>query len=949
MTVVSGQETKFEGTTNIEELLNAMPQVAPTQGTFLSNGATGTATVDLRSLGPPRTLVLVNGRRLGPGDPTTPVPDLDIIPPTLVKRVELLTGGASSVYGSDAVAGVVNFILDTRLDGVRIDAQHSVFQHDNHTFSAMIDALEQRGFPFPRGNTVDGGRSSFDVALGKTLLGGRAHVSVYGGYRKQQGLAQDARDYSACSTQVRRSQNTLLFCGGSFASDPANFVDLFDDVYHAGPDHMFIPGQSFFNFAPYNYYQRPDERYTAGGFADVEVSDAFRPYLEAMFLHDRSVAQLAPGGDFGDTSTINCDSALLSPQQLGLVCFNGNYVGQEGSFPDDNGNIVVVGAPTPLIDPVTGHTYFQAHLEIQRRNVEGGPRQQDLRHETSRLLAGAKGDVAKGVSYDASLMQTKASMTSDDTGFFSSVRLRRAIDVVADPTTGQSVCRSVLTGEDPACVPWDIFTLDGVTPEALTYLGVDAHRHGSTKEQVANVNSTINFGDFGLRLPWSTEGPQLNVGAEYRKDHLNYVPDPLQFTGALAGSGDAQLPASGSTEVKELFAETRIPIVEEGFVWGLALEAGYRQSWYSNAESKVSTNAWKLAADFSPVRGVRLRGSLQRAVRAPNIIELFTPVVQGGFGDDPCAGPEPEATLAECAPTGVTEAQYGHIAKLPTDVFQGYNSKIGGNPELQPETSTTKTIGVVLEPRFLLGLSATVDWWDINLDGAISPIGADLIMATCIATADPFFCTRIHRDSTGSLWLTPQGFVDDRAVNIGAFKVRGVDVGLNYYRRLGKLGSINANMVGSYTSKWIIDPGGLAEAFDCAGLYGVDCSIPTPRWRHKARLTWTSRNGISVSSDWRYTASMKLAPIPIPGYVPGPFSRKLKAESFFDLSAVAQVGKGYEFRLGVNNIFDSEPPIIAAQGEGACGGGCNGNTYPQWYDPLGRYIFAGFSIYFDPF
>jgi iron complex outermembrane receptor protein len=946
VTMIDSQEMKFEGTTNVEELLNELPQVAPTQGAFLSNGATGTATVDLRSLGPERTLVLINGRRLGPGDPTQPSPDLNMIPPTIIKRVEVLTGGASSVYGSDAVSGVVNFILDTTFDGVKVDGQTSVFQHYNNTRGDLRDALDLSGFPYPVRNTVDGGRTTINAGVGKRLFDGRAHLSLYAGYTRTDGLTQNGRDYSACGAQVDAEANTLLYCGGSLASYPGNVRNRLGEAFFIGPYRTFVPGFTRFNFAPSNYYQRPDRRYTAGGFADAEISDALKPYLEFMYLNDRSVAQIAPSGDFANTRTINCDNPLLSAQQLSHVCIPGNFVG-ETAILDDDGNLVGIrGTPTAFIDPVSGSTYFKGNLNVQRRNVEGGPRRQDLRHEALRLAGGFKGDIARGVTYDSSYVYSNARMTSDDTGFFSVVRLRRALDAVTDPATGEPVCRSKLTGQDSNCVPWDIFTPGGVTQAAVDYLTVAAHRHGHVKQQVANFNSTINLGDWGVTSPWSIEGPSVNVGAEYRKDKLSYVPDPLQFTGDLAGAGNAQLPAHGSTQVKELFAETRIPIIDRGFVYGLAVEAGYRQSWYSNEQSKVSANAYKLAVELAPVRGLRLRASLQRAVRAPNIIELFTPVVDDAFGNDPCSGITPQATLAQCQNTGVTAAQYGHIVRQPASAFVGYNSIIGGNTELQPETARTKTIGLVLEPRFLPGLNATVDWWDIDLKGAVTQVGAQLTMDTCIATADPTFCGRIHRDADGSLWLTPDGYIDDRNFNIGAFKVRGIDIGVNYHRGLGALGSANVGFLGTDYDKWVIEPGGLAEPFDCAGLFGADCGIPQPRWRHKARLTWTTRSDISLSASWRYMGSMKLAPIP--DYTPGPYSKVLKAQSYFDLSATARIDQGYEFRLGVNNIFDREPPLVPS-GEGACEVGCNGNTYPQWYDPLGRFIFVAATVNFRPF
>jgi outer membrane receptor protein involved in Fe transport len=251
----------------------------------------------------------------------------------------------------------------------------------------------------------------------------------------------------------------------------------------------------------------------------------------------------------------------------------------------------------------------------------------------------------------------------------------------------------------------------------------------------------------------------------------------------------------------------------------------------------------------------------------------------------------------------------------------------------------------VLEPRFLDGFNATVDWWEIELTGAIEEIGAQFIMDTCIATGDPLFCGRIHRDPNGSLWLSQQGFVDERLGNIGSLKVRGIDVGVNYRRNLGRIGLANVEFIGSYLDKFVVDNGGLSLPKHCAGKVGFICMNPIPRWRHKARLTWESRGGITVSFNWRYTGKMSTVSIP-DAPPPGPLS-KVPAQNFFDMAALFRVQDKFLLRLGINNIFDREPPLVPF-GEGASSpiGGYNGNTYPQWYDPLGRYIFAGFSASF---
>lgn len=580
--VVAKKEVQLEGAVAAEELLNRLPQVTPDQGAFISSEATGTDTVNLRDLGPPRTLILVNGRRLSAGDPQFPVPDINMIPTSIIQRVEVLTGGATSVYGSDAAAGVVNFILDTRLDGLRVDAQASLFQHHNR--SLLRDALISSGLAFPRGNSVDGGRQDINAAFGRSLFGDRLHATVYAGYRHYDALLQGRRDYSSCGAAETPGTDVLRCGSGSFgATFPANFIPgLRDssglgDVFTVGPDRTFELGRSRFNGTPFNYYQRPDRRWTAGGFADVDLGKALNPYVEIMYMDDRSVAQINPSGDFGNTRTINCDNPLLSHQQRALVCFNGNFVGQEGSFIDDDGNVVITGTPTVFIDPVTGNAYSRAQLEIDRRAVESGGRQDDLRHRDLRLVGGAKGDLGRGVTYDAGYLYFRSKLSHRHLNDFSLTRLTRALDVVTDPSTGRPACRSALTGEDPACVPWDIFSLKPASPEATAYLEVPSFLGGSVEERVANANATIDLGEWGMTSPWAEESPAINIGGEYRKDSLGLEPDQLLQSGEITGNIGEIDPIHASTNVKELFAEARIPLVARHLVNRFAVELGYRK------------------------------------------------------------------------------------------------------------------------------------------------------------------------------------------------------------------------------------------------------------------------------------------------------------------------------------------------------------------------------------
>jgi outer membrane receptor protein involved in Fe transport len=280
-----------------------------------------------------------------------------------------------------------------------------------------------------------------------------------------------------------------------------------------------------------------------------------------------------------------------------------------------------------------------------------------------------------------------------------------------------------------------------------------------------------------------------------------------------------------------------------------------------------------------------------------------------------------------------------------------YNIIFGGNPDLDPEKAKTKSVGVVLRPRFIPRMSITADWFNIEVKGAIGGVGPTRIMITCTETGDPLFCDRIHRDANGSLWMTPQGYVDSRYANIGGIETRGIDVGASYARSFGRLGSMDMELLGTWLDRLTFDAGGSAQLFECSGAYGNGCGVPKPNWRHKARATWTL-DPFSLSFQWRLVGSVRLdRSIPGQNIVGSwrPGDEKIGAQNYFDLSALAEFSNRLSLRIGVNNIFDREPPIVSsspgATPDSVCAETvCNGNTYPELYDPLGRYFFAGVSL-----
>lgn len=955
VTVVTSEEVTQTGTTRVEDLVNSLPQVFAGQGANVSNGASGTATLNLRGLGSERTLVLVNGRRLVPGDPTTSAADINVIPAALIDRIDVLTGGASSVYGADAVAGVVNFVMDTDFEGFKLDTQYSVYNHDNRNKSKYTDALDAKGFGYPRGMSTNGGAFDITASFGAGFDDGRGHVMGYVGYRKINPVLQASRDYSACALSATASGSPPYTCGGSATSpqgtlfyydtvpdftgpdgEPDGIDDFTSTIGQFGPNRTLLPGFTQYNYAPLNYFQRPDERYTAGVFADYEISEALHPYMEFMFMDDRTVAQIAPSGDFGNTVSLNCDNPLLSAEQLAVICDNENLL----VSPDPARAFDVVGntgePAFDFIDPSTGTTYNRAFAQILRRNVEGGGRRDDLQHTSYRAVLGTRGDLSPAWSYDVYYQYGRTNFAQTYFNDFSVTRITRALDVVDNPNTPgvvDPVCRSTLDGTDPNCVPWDIFSPGSVAPsqDAINYISTPGFSRGVVSEQVISGYVSGALGEYGIQSPWASEGVGIVLGSEYRKEKLDFFSDTAFQTGDLAGQGAPTLPVAGSFDVKEFFTEVRLPIVQDSWLHDFNITGGYR---YSDYNVGYSTDTYKIEGELAPTRDIRLRGGYNRAVRAPTVQDLFAPqrVVLDGT-TDLCSGFTITAADTGCLAQGLSVGQ----TVAPNPASQ-YNGLIGGNPDLRPEVADTYTVGVVLTPGFLPGFNASVDYFNIKVEGAIQGIGADTIMDQCVNVnpGDPFFCGLINRDASGSLWRTSAGYIEDLSQNIGRLETSGVDVQAGYSREIGSAGRLNLTFVGTWLDK-LVTNAGVGSDVECVGQAGNLCGTPNPEWRHQARLGFDWTNGMGASVRWRY-----FGPVDLDSANPG--ASHFNAVNYFDLAFTWEVGDHYDFRLGANNVLDKEPPITGSQ---TCPAGfCNGNTFAQVYDALGRYIYAGVTLEF---
>jgi iron complex outermembrane recepter protein len=967
VTFVNAQAFQQIGATRVEDVLNRLPQVFADQNSTSINGGNGTENVDLRGLGAQRTLVLIDGLRMSYGDPRIggAAADLKMIPTALIENVQILTGGASSIYGADAVAGVVNFKLMEHFEGVKLIVNGGGYFHSNNNNQNVITDLEN--FNASTGNTFKEAPSSIATGAQKqvTFIAGmnsadnRGNATFFWSYRNIAKATQNLLSYSACSlnsgflphlSKGKTTGTGNFTCGGSLTSYPGSFLKINGGTTTSsntvGPGGTLLPlsSEARFNFGPLNYMQAPDITWSAGAFMHYDLNSHATVYNTVMFMDDRTQLQIAPSGDFGNPVNVSCGNPYLSAAELNLWC-GGSTAGNVNSGGIANGLIIL------------------------RRDVEGPDRVADEEHTDWREVLGVKGSINDDWTYDASYQFSQVKLVDQSTGDFSVEKLNFATDVVNDPnpkspTFGQPICAAtaagVTTGLAAGCVPWNIFGTGPVNPAAIAYLGTPALQRGEVTQHVIDLNFTGDMSRY-VQLPTAHGGLQLAVGSEYKDISADTLPDAEFQSGDLAGSGGATLPVAGTIVSWDQYVEARLPLIDDKpFAKSVAMDDSYRHSHYSIGKG-FDTNTFSLGLTWAPTDDVRLRGTFTRAVRAPNVTELYSiqNVALDGT-DDPCAGPAPEFTAAQCANTGVPAGRYGSVSANPAAQYNGFT---GGNPDLKPETAFTTSFGIGFTPHWVPNLRLQIDYFDIDIKNIIRSIGENTILNDC--ASQDLFCGLIHRDALDSLWLTTNGFVVDTLANVGNLREKGVDFDLSYAYDFGRFGRVNASMVGTYFDELVNTPVSAlgSSAYDCAGCYGPTCSSipagsggPDFKWRHDMTVTWeTPFQPLSVTVGWRFLDSVQLESLSSnpnlkkPGSVAaGTISNTdahLPSISYLDTSFGYHVTDNIQVRLGVNNLLDKDPPVVGASNLPSPPIG-NGNTMPGTYDWGGRFVFGELSAQF---
>src|SRR5688572_9211318 len=622
LSTVSADEIRLQGSVNVEEVLLDLPQTVPGISSTTNNGGDGTTTVNLRGLGSQRTLVLVDGKRFIPSDQGGAA-DLNALPVSLIERIDVVTGGASAVYGSDAMAGVVNMIMKKNFQGIQLDTQYG-----------------QTG-------ESDGDQIDVNILVGNNFADGAGNVTAYAGYTQRDEIFQGDRDFSSFAvTEDAANPGTLIEqgspttdVGGFGIGNPALDIDG-DGVVGVDANGNLTDPLQYYNFAPVNYLQIPQERYIIGAMGNYEVNQYAEAFARVAYANNTSKTQIAASGTFYDSFDVNPENPFIPAATL-------------DAFRAEAG----VTDPDALI-PVS----------IGKRIVELGGRRQDFERSAFQTLAGLRGDLGNSWGYEAFFQYGQTNLSTVLAGDISATRVQQSL--LAEQGANGPQCVDPSGG----CVPANFFTSNPLDALAAEFISLNLTAVNTTSQTVGGGSVT---GDL-FQIPMATNPVGIAFGAEYREETADFRPDDNLATGNNVGFGSSP-PVAGSYNVREAFVEMIVPLVEDAaFAKRLALDLGYRYSDYNNIEDKIDT--YKYGLEWAPIDDIRFRGMFQRAVRAPNIQELFNPQVESAdSAADPCAGAAGAGAIsALCQATGVPANRVGTVPICPAGQCQSF---LGGNPD----------------------------------------------------------------------------------------------------------------------------------------------------------------------------------------------------------------------------------------------------------------------------
>ena len=959
VTVLSADDIKASGRVNIESVLGDSPQfVASTNGGASANTVPGgTADVNLRGFGASRNLVLVNGRRFAIYGPEQ-VTDLNTIPTALIARTEIVTGGSSAVYGSDAITGVVNFIMRDNFEGVELGAQT---RYDSPTSTPVynIDLTVGGNFAEDRGNAVVSLNYLNRGSITRGERGDWAFFSLSDGCvtpasasRNTPGVPFTVPAGSTCraaggvpgliaggSGDIPNGRFTGVPIPGSASSNPALNSALlaaglgslgsrgftFDDTgLLARPA---LTPQDDFNLGPDNYLQVPQERWMLNAFTHFDFNPKVTGYLEFHFSNNRVDQQLAPTNISGPF-LVDIDNPYLSPEMQEVL----HQLDVRETAP----STVVTGTSSLVNNPNDG----RAVLNVGRRLVEVGQRANVSDRNVWRTAAGFRGDLGdlstnffRKLNYDAYYSFARTEETSRQTGNVSRSRFQSALLSVA--------------GAAPAI---NIFG-PNISDNGVSAIAIGATNSTEAELQVAAANISGEAFD----MPAGPAG--FSLGAEWRYTSAQFVPDEFLRSGDVVGFNAGQ-PTGGSVTAKEVFGELRIPLLtNRPLIENLTANGAFRESDYDlDGVGRVWTYLYGL--DWRLNRDVAFRGQYQRAIRAPNVNELYGGLSRGVLpAIDPCSSRQPVAQQTDavrqlCIASGVPTGLVFGPGVQSNDIIEAFS---GGNPNVGEETSDTYTFGVVLTPGAVPNLSLSIDYFDIDLKGAIAQLGGGLantlnLCFNVVQDINSEFCRAISRSPlTGEIGSPYTAQI--RQANTGALQTKGVDLNARYRFDLnwGLLGPKDASRLDfstswTWTDEFTATPVQALPTIknQCVGAYGVTCGEPIPEFKGIARVNWTT-GPLSLGLRFRFIDSVTVDRYLLPkrAGTAGPaledlVNPKLDAQNYLDLQASFDFGDNLQLFGGINNALNNNPPIVGSAQIRA-------NTWPATYDFNGREYFIGFT------
>lgn len=893
------------GTVQIEQVLNELPQLVPSITTTSNNPSNGgQANVNLRGLGTARTLVLLDGQRLQPSN-VTGVIDLNTVPAGLIESIEVVTGGGSAIYGSDAIAGVVNIKLKRNFEGIETNVMHAVTGED------------------------DGQQTTMSLMMGGNFDGNRGNAVVYMSYDERKGVFAGAREFSAVALSPQLAPlGSVAIPEGFYVPAGANLGSqaAYDSVFGPGAvpatsyigfnadgspfsrdgtvgytgdtsDPGFNPTTYSYNYSPVNYLQLPLERRQISAYMNYDIADNIEAYTRFSVTNYSATQELAP-----TPITSGIGSTMLPTNPF---------------------------IPSGLATVLASRANPDASFLFYKRTNEVGSRGSTNDYDVMQLTAGTRGNLELGNynwNWDIFGSWGRTQRTEIQTGNVSRSKLQSAYNATA-------------ANPDPlGCGGLNPFGLMRISDACAAAIAVQAQNTTILLNKQAGASMTGGL----FELPAGTL--QTAFGVEYRDSSAEFRPDQFLASGDVVGF-NAQQPTVGDIDVTEFFVEFAVPLLSG--VTGanyLGLDAAYRYSDYNLAGS---VDTYMLGLDYEPVDNIKVRGSYNRAIAAPNVSQLFRPQNEGFPSyTDPCWNGSPQRTGPNAAQVNALCAAQGAPANFP----QG-NSQVralsGGNPNLAPEVADTYTFGTVWTPDFQdTRVRMALDWFRYEIEDRIGGVGAASIVSRCYndQDANPTYsinnqwCSFFVRNSAG---IAENVRATDQ--NLGKFNIDGIDLQLDASREVG-IGTLSANLAVTHLLKWQQQEDPASPLTRQEGTIGVIVAETLPEW--KSRLSFGyAFSDYNVQWTMNYTSSMDvvnsnagrtIATTGAKPYVPSYTYHRLTG------SWVPPQLEGLSLTAGVTNLFDKQPPIYTSDGAS----GIQANTDPSTYDVLGRRYFVNATYRF---